>query len=99
MDNSKKPKESVMDMAVAVLDGNPHPLDMEMEGIDPSPTSLDMPEEKYQEMCSRCSRPAVDACAACGSPLCAYHGLTGTKTGESGEGDAGVAKDHAEGVA
>jgi len=61
---------SVVDIAVAALDGNPNPLDMPMEGIDPSPTSLDMLEGERQEMCSRRMRPAEDTCIICGQPPC-----------------------------
>jgi hypothetical protein len=39
----KKPEESAVELAVAALDGNPDPLDMDMSGIDPAPTSLDLP--------------------------------------------------------
>jgi hypothetical protein len=43
MNNRKKPMEFVVELAVAALDGNPNPLDMDMSGIDPAPTSLDLP--------------------------------------------------------
>jgi len=39
----KKPKESAVALAIAALDGNEHPLDMDMGDIDPDPTSLDLP--------------------------------------------------------
>ena len=39
-----KPMRTAVDLAVAALDGNPNPLDMDMNGIDPDPTSLDLPE-------------------------------------------------------
>jgi hypothetical protein len=38
----KEPEESAVDLAVAALDGNEHPLDMDMRDIDPDPTSLDL---------------------------------------------------------
>jgi hypothetical protein len=38
----KKPEESAVELAVAALDGNPSPLDMDMTGIDPDPMSLDL---------------------------------------------------------
>jgi hypothetical protein len=66
----KKPKESAVDLAIAALDGNPNPLDMDMSEVDPDPTSLDLPYEEHGETCSLCSRPAVDRCPECGSPLC-----------------------------
>ena len=40
----KKTMRTAVDLAVAALDGNPNPLDMDMNGIDPEPTSLDLPE-------------------------------------------------------
>jgi hypothetical protein len=43
MNNPKKPEKSDVDLAVAALEGNPNPLDMDMKGIDPAPTSLDLP--------------------------------------------------------
>jgi hypothetical protein len=42
----KNPKESVVDLAIAAIEGNPNPLDMDLTGIDPAPTSLDLPEQK-----------------------------------------------------
>ena len=42
MNNSKTPKKSAVELAVAALDGNPSPLDMDMRAIDPDPTSLDL---------------------------------------------------------
>ena len=43
VNNPKGPhKVPAVELAVAALDGNPNPLDMEMEGIDPDPTSLDL---------------------------------------------------------
>jgi len=68
--NLKTPKISDVDLAIAALDGNPNPLDQDMSEVDPAPTSLDLPYDDSQEACSRCDRPAVDACPACGSPLC-----------------------------
>jgi hypothetical protein len=60
-----------VDLALAALDGNPNPLDMDTRDIDPDPTSLDMPEEKCQTMRSpHRSHTAADACIVCGSPLC-----------------------------
>lgn len=38
----KKPEETALDLAVAAVEGNPNPLDMDMKGIDPAPTSLDL---------------------------------------------------------
>jgi hypothetical protein len=42
MNNSKTPTEFVVDLAVAAVEGNPNPLDMDMRDIDPAPTSLDL---------------------------------------------------------
>ena len=38
-------KGSAVDLAVAALDGNPNPLDMDMKGMGNSPTDLDLMEE------------------------------------------------------
>jgi hypothetical protein len=38
----KKPEKSAVDLAVAALDGNPSPLDMDMKGIGESPSDLDL---------------------------------------------------------
>lgn len=60
-----------MELAVAaVVDGNLNPLDVDMSGVSPDRTSLDLPEEEHQERCSRCGRPAVERCLECGSTLC-----------------------------
>jgi hypothetical protein len=68
--NLKTPAISDVDLAIAALDGNPNPLDVDMSAVDPDPTSLDLPYEEHGETCSLCSRPAVDQCPECGSPLC-----------------------------
>ena len=42
---SPQPKKSMrtfVQMAIAAVEGNPSPLDMDMRGIDPDPTSLDL---------------------------------------------------------
>jgi hypothetical protein len=39
----KKPKKSAVELAIAALDGNPNPLDMDMKNIGDSPTDLDLP--------------------------------------------------------
>jgi hypothetical protein len=39
---AKEPKESAVDLAVAAVEGNPNPLDMDMRDIDPAPMSLDL---------------------------------------------------------
>ncbi len=38
----RKPDQSAVELAIAALDGSPNPLDMDMMGIDPDPTSLDL---------------------------------------------------------
>jgi len=38
----KKPKQSAVDLAIAALDGNPNPLDMDLSGIGESPSDLDL---------------------------------------------------------
>lgn len=57
--NCKTPRESVVELAIAALDGNPNPLDQDMSAVNPDRTSLDLPEEEYRDVCSRSSRPAV----------------------------------------
>jgi hypothetical protein len=39
----KEPDKSAVELAVAALDGNPSPLDMDLENIGDSPTDLDLP--------------------------------------------------------
>ncbi len=58
--------------AVAALDSSVNPMDMDMGGIDPAPTSLDLPEKEDHEMLPNpgCTHSAVDACIICGQPLC-----------------------------
>jgi hypothetical protein len=41
-----KREQSAVELAVASLDGNPNPMDVNMEGLDPDPTSLDLPEPR-----------------------------------------------------
>ena len=69
----KIPITSAVKMAIAAVEDDPNPLDMDLRGLDPAPTSLDLPEQKaYGGACpnSRCARPPVEACAECGQPLC-----------------------------
>jgi hypothetical protein len=40
--NLKKPEKSVVELAIAALDGNPNPLDTDMRDIGDSPTDLDL---------------------------------------------------------
>ena len=60
-------KESVVALAILALDGNQNPLDMAMETIDPDPTSLDIPAEDSQELCSNpyCISPHVHVRIEC----------------------------------
>ena len=72
VDNQKRlQKESAAELAVGALEGNPNPIDMDMRGIDPAPTSLDMPEEEYDETRSnpRCAPSALGVCRECGRPF------------------------------
>jgi hypothetical protein len=84
----KKPKRADAELAVAVLDGNPNPVDQDMSMVDPDPTCLDLPGENDGRFkggtCSnpRCRRPATEKCARCGSPVCRHcagHGRSGMK--------------------
>jgi hypothetical protein len=70
MHKRKAPKKSAVALAVASLDGTPNPLDQDMSAVSLDRTSLDLPEGKYQEVCSRCGSPAVERRPECGSPLC-----------------------------
>ena len=68
----KKPKPCPVQLAVAAVEHDGGVLDLPVEGFDPSPTALDLPEKEDGQPCSRCSRPAVDTCPECGSPLCGH---------------------------
>ena len=61
---SKKPITTAVDLAVAALDGNPNPLDMDTRDIDPDPTSLDLVGSQQTETCPRprLRDPGVCAC-------------------------------------
>ena len=77
----RKPEKSAVDLAIgAILDGNPNPLDEDMSAVNPDRTSLDLPGEEHEEMCSRCARPAVNRCPECRCVLCEDSlGLVGTE--------------------
>ena len=66
--NSKNQVKSAVRMAVRAVEDDPRPLDMPVDGVDPSPGALDLPE--MEQRCSRCGGPSVDTCPECGSPLC-----------------------------
>jgi hypothetical protein len=68
--NRKTPEKSAVELAIAALDGNANPLDMDFSGVDLDRTSLDLPEAEHQEMCSLCGGLALHRCTQCGSPLC-----------------------------
>lgn len=61
---------SAVQMAVDAVTGDSNFVDAPIETFDPAPTALDLPEEREQQKCSRCDRPAVHKCPECGSPLC-----------------------------
>lgn len=67
-------KMSAVELAVAAVDGNASPMDL--DDLDPAPTALDPPREGDDrftgETCSNppCTRRAVDECIICGQPLC-----------------------------
>ena len=42
----KKPMRTAVELAIAALDGNPNPLDMDTRDIDPDPTSLDLDDKQ-----------------------------------------------------
>jgi hypothetical protein len=67
----KRSKACPVELAVAAVEGNANPLDDEdMSAVNLDRTSLDLPQEVHQKLCSRCDRPAGDRCSECGSPLC-----------------------------
>ena len=68
-------KVTAAEMVTSFLNGTKNPLDEDMSAVNPDRTSLDLPEEEHQEMCSRCMRPAVERCPTCGSALCGDCGL------------------------
>jgi hypothetical protein len=70
----KKPKPCPVQLAVAAVENDGSVMDLPVEGFDPSPTALDLPEKEDGLPCPRCARPAVDTCPECGSPLCAECG-------------------------
>ena len=64
----EKSKSCQVEMAVRAVESNYSSSDIAVDGVDPSPTSLDLDEA---EECSdgRCA-PEVEACILCGSRLC-----------------------------
>jgi hypothetical protein len=54
----KKAKEFPEDLAIAAIEGNPNPLDADMTGIDPAPTSLDLPLPGKPDNRHAAARPA-----------------------------------------
>jgi hypothetical protein len=66
MNNRKTSTESIAELAVAALDGNPNPLDMDLSGIGESPSDLDL--EGSQEAMR--SDPRRSECIICGQPPC-----------------------------
>ena len=59
----KEPKESAVELAIAALDGNPNPLDMDTRDIDPVPTSLDLDGCQQVKTCPIPRRRAPESCA------------------------------------
>jgi hypothetical protein len=67
----EKSKGCQVEMAVRAVETNYSSSDIAVDGIDPSPTSLDIGDFDEAEECSdgRCA-PEVEACILCGSRLC-----------------------------
>jgi len=69
----RKPEESVVDMAIAALDGSVHPLDLDVRDLDPSPTALGLDGGDEPEACPNPrSGDGVKACIVCGQPPCEH---------------------------
>jgi hypothetical protein len=64
----KKPMTNDVDLAIAALDGNPNPLDMDLRYIDPAPTSLDIDFDQQDERCRKPHRRPRGVCR-CGRLL------------------------------
>lgn len=56
----KKLIKPQVDLAVTALEGNPNPLDMDLKGIGPVPTSLDLVGTQESRTCSIPPRCATD---------------------------------------
>lgn len=66
----REPTECAVEMAAAAVEDSPRPspLDMDMSGIDPDPTSLAIDVNRQVEVCLEPSRRARGRCA-CGRLL------------------------------
>jgi hypothetical protein len=63
-------KVTAVEAAIAAVTGGSDMLELPISEFDPAPTSLDLPQPKQRQKCSRCGRRAVDTCPTCNSPLC-----------------------------
>jgi hypothetical protein len=69
---SDKPTEADIEMAVRTVEGIPNAMDMDLSGVDPEPTSLDICSEGSDSVAdARCSnhQHVMDQCIICGQPL------------------------------
>ncbi len=60
--------EPEVELAVGALEGNPNPLDLDLKGIDPVPTSLDLVGSQESKTCTTPPRRAPRHCE-CGRLL------------------------------
>ncbi len=66
--NNRKPQRripvrSAVKMAIAAVEGSGHPFDLDVRGLDPSPTSLDLDGKEA----AACAHHRY-VCALCGQP-------------------------------
>lgn len=72
MHNFLKPRITAVELAIAALDGNPNPLDMDFSSVGESRSDLDLDDADENGICSkpRRSHPSAETCIICGQPLC-----------------------------
>ena len=76
----RKPRIPDVALSLEALDGNEHPLDMDMRDIDPDPTSLDLPLPGKPDNLSAAGTGAARGVVA-GGPLRHRHVLGFDKCG------------------
>ena len=69
---AKRPTTAEIEMALRAVEGIPNAMDMDLSGVDPEPTSLDICSEGSDSVAdARCSnhQHVMDQCIICGQPL------------------------------